>query len=48
MNTPPVDPELEALLDYLKRSRGSDFSGYKRASLTRRIQKRMQDIDKQI
>jgi two-component system, chemotaxis family, CheB/CheR fusion protein len=38
------DPELEALLDYLKRNRGFDFTGYKRPSLTRRIQKRMQSI----
>ncbi len=38
------DPELEALLDYLKRHRGFDFTGYKRASLARRIQKRMQAV----
>src|ERR687885_331632 len=37
-------PELEALLDYLKRSRGFDFTGYKRTSLTRRIAKRMQAV----
>jgi two-component system, chemotaxis family, CheB/CheR fusion protein len=42
----PDDPvsnskELEALLEYLKRTRGFDFSGYKRASLERRITKRM-------
>ncbi len=36
------DPKLEALLDYLKRSRGFDFTVYKRTSLSRRIQKRMQ------
>jgi two-component system, chemotaxis family, CheB/CheR fusion protein len=34
--------EFEALLDYLKRSRGFDFSGYKRSSLVRRIDRRMQ------
>jgi two-component system CheB/CheR fusion protein len=33
---------LEALLQYLKESRGFDFTGYKRASLSRRIQRRMQ------
>ena len=33
--------QLEALLDHLKRSRGFDFTGYKRSSLARRIQKRM-------
>ncbi|HEX6966638.1 MAG TPA: CheR family methyltransferase [Gemmatimonadaceae bacterium] len=36
--------EFEALLDYLKRSRGFDFSGYKRASLMRRISKRLQSV----
>src|ERR671916_291667 len=37
-------PELEALLDYLCRHRGFDFTGYKRPSLTRRITKRMQAV----
>ena len=37
-----TQPDLETLLDYLKRSRGFDFTGYKRASLERRIAKRMQ------
>ena len=36
--------DLESLLDYLKRNRGFDFTGYKRASLERRIGKRMQSI----
>src|SRR5579864_1966931 len=36
-----VDPALEDLLEYLRRSRGFDFSGYKRGSLGRRIAKRM-------
>jgi two-component system CheB/CheR fusion protein len=36
--------DFDALLDYLKRSRGFDFTGYKRASLTRRIEKRMQMV----
>jgi two-component system, chemotaxis family, CheB/CheR fusion protein len=41
-----ADPEaLKSLLDYLKSSRGFDFSGYKRTSLERRIRKRMQAID---
>jgi len=35
-------PGLVALIEYLKRSRGFDFAGYKPASLERRIQKRMQ------
>ncbi|MER3476114.1 MAG: chemotaxis protein CheR, partial [Leptolyngbya sp. ERB_1_2] len=36
--------DVEALLDYIKRSRGFDFTGYKRASLIRRISKRMQTV----
>jgi two-component system CheB/CheR fusion protein len=36
------DPELEALLNFLKNSNGFDFTGYKRSSLKRRILKRMQ------
>ena len=35
---------LEELLDYIKRERGFDFTGYKRPSLTRRIMRRMQDV----
>ena len=40
----PVNRDLEVLLDYLRRSRGFDFTGYKRTSLTRRIDKRIQDV----
>ena len=36
-----VDPALEDLLEFLRTSRGFDFSGYKRGSLGRRITKRM-------
>jgi two-component system CheB/CheR fusion protein len=36
--------KFEALLDYLKRSRGFDFTGYKRSSLMRRVIKRMQMV----
>jgi two-component system, chemotaxis family, CheB/CheR fusion protein len=39
-----ADRDLEVLLDYLRRSRGFDFTGYKRASLVRRVGKRMQEI----
>ncbi len=39
-----TDEHLEALLSYLKNERAFDFTGYKRASLARRIQRRMQDI----
>jgi two-component system, chemotaxis family, CheB/CheR fusion protein len=44
MAEPPADRDLEVLLDYLRRTRGFDFTGYKRASLIRRIGKRMQDV----
>ncbi|MBW4663867.1 MAG: PAS domain S-box protein [Chroococcus sp. CMT-3BRIN-NPC107] len=37
-----IDPEFEALLDYIKNNRGFDFTGYKRPSLMRRVQIRMQ------
>ena len=36
--------DFEALLDYLKRNRGFDFTGYKQNSIMRRVQKRMQVI----
>jgi two-component system CheB/CheR fusion protein len=36
---------LKSLLDYLKSSRGFDFSGYKRSSLERRIRKRMREVE---
>lgn len=35
------DAGLEPLLEFLHRSRGLDFEGYKRASLARRIRRRM-------
>ncbi len=36
------DEHFEALLEHLRESRGLDFSGYKRSTLTRRITRRMQ------
>ena len=45
MSSPEHNPEFEALLDYVKRSRGFDFTGYKRTSLMRRVRKRMQTCD---
>ena len=38
------DPAFEALLDFLKRSRGFDFTGYKRTSLERRFRRRMDAV----
>ncbi len=37
--------ELEALLEFIRESRGFDFTGYKRSSLIRRITKRMQTVN---
>lgn len=45
MNIPELDTEFEALLDYIKHNRGFDFTGYKRPSLMRRVQLRMQETD---
>jgi two-component system, chemotaxis family, CheB/CheR fusion protein len=43
MKTPPqYDPKFEKLLEYMKMHRGFDFTGYKRSSLERRINQRMQ------
>ena len=39
------DPEFESLLQFLKDSRGFDFTGYKRSSLMRRVDRRMQQVD---
>lgn len=45
MNQPEANPEFEALLDYLKHSRGCDLTGYKRSTLMRRFRQRMQNIN---
>ena len=39
-----TEAEFESLLDYIKRSRGFDFTGYKRASLQRRLDKRLGEV----
>ena len=38
----PGDAGLESLIEYIRTDRGFDFTGYKRASLQRRFDKRMQ------
>ena len=43
--TPDVNLDFEALLEYLKHTRGIDFTGYKRSSLMRRVNKRMQIVE---
>jgi two-component system CheB/CheR fusion protein len=42
--TQPSDPALEALLDFVKRGRGVDFTGYKRSSLERRLRRRLDAV----
>jgi two-component system, chemotaxis family, CheB/CheR fusion protein len=41
MTVQGTDQAFEALLEFLKRNRGLDFTGYKRASLERRFRRRM-------
>jgi two-component system, chemotaxis family, CheB/CheR fusion protein len=38
----PLDDQLEGLLSFVEQQRGFDFRGYKRQSLARRIERRMQ------
>ncbi|MBD3563261.1 hypothetical protein H6S82_31140, partial [Planktothrix sp. FACHB-1355] len=45
MSIAPKDEQFETLLQYLKQSRGFDFTGYKRPSLMRLTKKRMQRVD---
>ncbi|MFI9503657.1 CheR family methyltransferase [Nocardia sp. NPDC052566] len=40
----PADGGLEDLLEFIRDSRGFDFTGYKRSSLARRIRKRMHEV----
>jgi two-component system, chemotaxis family, CheB/CheR fusion protein len=45
MNLSEASPEFEAILSYLNDSQGIDLSGYKRSSLMRRFQHRMQALN---
>ncbi len=45
MSEPETDQSFEALLEYLRQNRGFDFTGYKRPSLMRRVDRRMQTIN---
>jgi two-component system CheB/CheR fusion protein len=45
MTAQPHDPAFESLLEFLKASRSFDFTGYKRSTLSRRVQKRMQALE---
>ena len=40
-----IDEEFEALLVYIKSSRGFDLTGYKRAGLMRRVNKQMANVE---
>ena len=42
--TDTIQGDFQALLEYLKQSRGFDFTSYKASSLTRRVLKRMQTV----
>jgi two-component system CheB/CheR fusion protein len=44
MSAAEKTPEFEALLEFLKRHRGFDFTGYKPATVQRRLQKRMAEV----
>lgn len=44
MNGTPPDAAFEALLEFLRHTRGADFTGYKRTSLERRCRRRMDAV----
>src|SRR5215471_4138896 len=44
MAAPERNEEFEELIAYIRDERGFDFTGYKRPSLQRRIEKRMQEV----
>src|SRR3981081_3997905 len=44
MNPTEQNADFEALLLYLRQSRGFDFTGYKRSTLMRRVLKRMGQV----
>ena len=45
MNTTEKEQAFDGLIEYLRRTRGFDFTGYKRTSLERRVIKRMQMVN---
>jgi two-component system CheB/CheR fusion protein len=42
--TTTTDPGFETLLEFLRDNRGFDFTGYKRSTLMRRVEKRMAEV----
>jgi two-component system, chemotaxis family, CheB/CheR fusion protein len=45
MTTERAETTLDILLDFVKRTRGFDFRGYKRSTIERRVAKRMGELD---
>jgi two-component system, chemotaxis family, CheB/CheR fusion protein len=45
MSSGRVDTTLDGLLDFVKETRGFDFTGYKRTTIQRRVAKRMAAVD---
>src|SRR5437868_740938 len=43
-SAPSSSQEFDRLLEYLRRNRGTDFRGYKRVGLMRRVAKRMHAV----
>jgi two-component system, chemotaxis family, CheB/CheR fusion protein len=41
---PRAETTLDSILDFVKETRGFDFTGYKRSSIERRVQKRMAQV----
>jgi two-component system CheB/CheR fusion protein len=39
------DPAFEALLEFIRANRGFDFTGYKRSTLVRRVDKRLAEVE---
>jgi two-component system CheB/CheR fusion protein len=44
MTSESLDATLDVLLDFVKRTRGFDFTGYKRSTIERRVAKRMGEL----
>src|SRR6266487_619735 len=44
MTAPEIDPKFEALLEHIREARGFDATVYKRSTLMRRTDRRMQDL----
>ena len=45
MSAPTDETHFEQILEHLQQTRGFDFTAYKRSTLMRRVQKRMETVD---